>query len=160
LGVLQTRAYANAVFTPDEDLCAADATASVAERMARWEALAHPGRRWELIQTEQALRWVVGSYALMAEQIQQIITACRLPNVELGVIPLDTVASGPAPLTGFHVYDDRQVTVGTDTGTALLSAPGRVAAYVARFTRLRTLAVFGDEARTRLDALAANYRSR
>ena len=121
LGVLQTPAYAAAVFTPGEDLSEQEAADSVSERMARWQLLAEPHRRWRLVQTEAALRWIVRGPELMAAQLDRIIEASRLPNVDLGIIPLDTIAPQPAPLHGFHLYDDESVMFGTETGTALLT---------------------------------------
>jgi uncharacterized protein DUF5753 len=113
-----------------------------------------------LIQTEAALRWVVGSHALMAGQIDRIIEATRLPNVRLGIIALDTVAPSVAPLYSFHVYDDASVTFGTEAGTALLSDPQRVASFAASFGDLEHLAVYDDAARNLLGHIADGYRSR
>lgn len=158
LGVLQTPAYATVVFTPDDDLSEQEATASVAERMTRWELLAQPSRQWRLIQAEGALRWIVRSHDLMVEQLDRLIEASHLPNVELGVVPLDTVARDVAPKHGFHIYDHESVTFGTETGTALLSDPRRIANYEARFNELEQLAVFGDEARLLLGRLADECR--
>jgi hypothetical protein len=76
-----------------------------------------------LIQTEAALRWVVHSYALKAEQLDRIIEATKLPNVRLGIIALDAVSPQVAPLHSFHIYDGESVTFGTESGTALLSDP-------------------------------------
>ena len=95
--------------------------ASIASRLTRWKLLAESGQEWRLIQTEAALRWVMGSHALMADQLDRIIEAIRLPNVRLGIITLDTVSSQVAPLHSFHIYDDDSVTFGTEAGTALLS---------------------------------------
>jgi hypothetical protein len=106
----------SAVFSPGSDLLAKDAEASVASRLTRWKLLAESGRKWRLIHTEAALRWMVGSHAIMAEQIDRIIEATKLPNVRLGIIALDTVAPNVAPLHSFHVYDDESVTFGTKAG--------------------------------------------
>jgi transcriptional regulator with XRE-family HTH domain len=165
LGVLQTSAYATAVFAGGGDLdrdglSEQEAAKSVASRMSRWQLLAEPGRRWRLIQTEAALRWIVRSPTLMIEQLDRIAEASRLPHVELGVIPLNTVAPNPAPLHGFHIYDDESVMFGTETGTALLSGSSRVVFYTAMFAGLERLAVFGDDSRELLDRIAAEHRKR
>ena len=44
LGVLQTLAYVQAVFSPGCDLSVEDAEASIASRFTRWRLLAQPGR--------------------------------------------------------------------------------------------------------------------
>jgi transcriptional regulator with XRE-family HTH domain len=158
LGVLQTPAYARAVFTPDVELSEADAAASIASRLMRWKLLAEPTRQWRLLQTEAALRWVVGSYELMVEQLDHIAEAARLPTVRLGIIPLDTVSPRPAPLHGFHIYDDDSVLFGTETGTALLPDLRRVADFTRLFRDLERLAVFGDPAAELLESITATYR--
>ncbi len=159
LGVLQTPAYASVVFAPNSsDLTEQEAAASIAERMTRWTLLAEPGRRWRLIQTEAALRWIVRSPALMVEQLGRVIEASHLPNVDIGIIRLDTVVGRIAPLHGFHIYDRESVIFGTETGTALLSEPARVASYEHRFAELEQLAVFGDDARELLTDIADGYR--
>lgn len=160
LGVLQTRAFASAWFTPDEQLTAKDAAASIDERMKRWNELAEPGREWRLIQTEQALRWPVRDYALQADQLDQMIVASRLPNVKLRIVRLDTLSPEPAPLTGFHVYDDHEAVVGTDLGTALISGPARIAEYLSRFAMLESLALTIDDSQELLAALSREYRAR
>jgi len=155
-GVLQTRAYAQAVFasrggTVDAD----DAAAAVNSRMTRWELLTDPTRQWHLVQHEAALRWIVRSPALMAEQLDRIAEATLLPNVKLGIIRLDTVAPDPAPSHGFHIYDDKSVTFGTETGVALLSDPTHVEYYGELFDELAGLAIYDDAVRELLANLAA-----
>lgn len=159
LGVLQTRAFASAWFA-DERITREDANASIEQRMRRWDALSEPGRRWLLVQTEQALRWPVKDYQLQADQLDQMIAASRLPNVSLRIIRLDTLATSPAPLTGFHVYDQREAVVGTDLGTALVGDPERVSDYLSKFLALEALALSPDDSRALLSALSQDYRAR
>jgi transcriptional regulator with XRE-family HTH domain len=160
LGVLQTRDYANTVFSSSRELIdEREAEASVQSRMTRWQLLTDPARHWRLIQTEAALRWVVKSPAVMADQLDQVAEASRLPNVTLGIIRLDTVAPEPAPLHGFHIYDDDSVMFGTETGTALLSDPSRITYYSRLFDEMAELAVYDDEVRQLLANLATDYRA-
>ena len=159
-GVLQTRAYATAVFASHRQVVDRDdAATSVNSRMTRWELLTDPARHWRLIMHEAALRWILRSPALMVEQIDRIAEASRLPNVELGIIRLDTVAQDTAPAHSFHVFDDESVTFGTETGTALLSDPDHVTFYRRLFGEVAGLAVYGDEVRQLLADLAAKYRA-
>ena len=160
LGILQSREYIEAVFTPDDELSAEDAKASVRERLARQANLADESRQWHLLQTEWALRAPVHSYGLQAAQLEHIAEVANLPNVRLGVIPADTVIRDPGPMTGFHIFGGPLVMVGTDTGTALLKDPKWVAPYLAWFDRLVQRAVYGDEARALILQIAAEYRRR
>jgi hypothetical protein len=158
LGILQTRDYVEAVFTPDDQMTPADAAASVQARLARQADLRDESRHWHLVQTEWALRSPIQSYELQAAQLDHLAEVSELPNVRLGVIPLDTVIRYPGPMTGFHLFDDRMVQVGTDTGTALIEDPERVAPYVNWFGELQERAVHGDRARGLLARIAARYR--
>lgn len=160
LGPLQTHAYATAVFTPDTELTESDAAASLTERMTQTSKLDEPGREWHLIQTEASLRAPVHSYRLQAEQVEHIIEVSRKANVRIGVVPIDTVTAETGPLTGFHLYNDEQVIVGTDNGTALMSGTADVEKYVDLFGKVESRAVFGDEARAVLARIAERYRSR
>jgi hypothetical protein len=160
LEVLQTRAYATAVFASNHEIVdREDAAAAVDSRMTRWELLTDPAKHWHLIQTEAALRWIVRSPSLMAKQLDRIAEASRLPNVHLGIIRLDTVSYDPQPSHGFHIYDEESVTFGTESGVALLSSPKHVAFYAEIFDDLTDLADYGDEVRHLLADLAANYRA-
>jgi transcriptional regulator with XRE-family HTH domain len=161
LGTLQTRDYASAVFGAGEDLAPDELERVVRERMKRWGSLTdNPNRQWVLIQTEWALRWPIRSYALQAAQVAQLLTASELPNVRLGVIPLDTVAPYPVTVTGFHLYDDTELVVGTDLGVAQTNRPAHIADYIARFEALESLAVFDEPARELLRGIARNYQAR
>ncbi|MDF2748218.1 MAG: idh [Propionibacteriaceae bacterium] len=84
-------------------------------------------------------------------ELDRIAEATLLRNVDLGIVPRDTVADRPAPLHGFHIYDDSSVIFGTETGTAFLSDPGRVAPLrpslrraTRRLRRHRSRAAGGD----------------
>lgn len=161
LGVLQTRDYATAVFGAGDDLGSEEVQRAVRERIKRWDALiADVSREWVLIQTEWAVRAPIGSFALQAAQIEQLIEASERPNVRLGVIPLDTVTPYPVSVTGFHLYDDRELVVGTDVGAALTTAPEHIAAYRERFGLLERIAVFDGCARDLLGRAASSYAER
>ncbi len=158
LGPLQTEAYIRAVFDPDDELTRADASAAVLERIAQTKQALDPTRTLHFIQTEGALRWPVKSRDVQIGQLERLIELSRLEHVRFGLIPLDVVAPEPGPLTGFHIYDDEQVVVGTDTGTAILRDPDRVAPYLEMFRQVEALAVFDDEARAVLGGLGEKYR--
>ena len=95
----------------------------------------------------------------MAEQLDRIIEASKLPNVRLRIIALDTVSPQVAPLHSFHIYDGEPVTFGTESGTALLSDPQRVATFAATFAELERLALYDGDARSLLDRISQEYRS-
>jgi hypothetical protein len=152
LGVLQTAAYASAVFGTDvgDDL--------VGDRLRRQRQLHEDqGRRWMLVQTEGSLRWHARSPTLMIEQIEQIIELSRLPNVEVGVIGWGTVVD-VFPSTAFHLYD-RAAVVGTNDGTAIITERSRLDDYRTLFDKLVATASFDDQARSVMARIARDYRS-
>ena len=79
------------------------------------QAILDTDRRFILLHTEGALRWHVGSPAIMGAQLDHLAELTGRPHVELGIIPWDR------PLTmharyAFHLYDTRTVIVGTESG--------------------------------------------
>lgn len=155
LGILQTRAYAQVVFT--QRMTGEQAAPSIASRMARHRMLDDPSRHWVLLQTEGALRWNLGGSAVMVEQLERITAAIERPNVRLGIIPWQTPAR-VLPLHGFHLYDHRAVVVGTRSGTAIMGERD-VPDYEALLGELERLAAFDGEARMVLERIADDYRS-
>lgn len=153
LGPLQTADYAAAVFGEDPD------HHLVQQRLQRQRHLLDdPDRRWQLIQTEGALRWHVKSPALMAAQIEHLLQLAALPHVELGILAWATPVT-TFPMTGFHLYDRRTVVVGTRDGTAIMTASDVVTDYRQLFDELRDTATFGEPGRDELRRILADYRS-
>lgn len=152
LGVLQTPAYAAVASRNPID------SAVVASRIRRHERLlAEPGRQHLLIQTEGALRQVVGSAEMMAEQLDAILAATAAPNVELGVIP----ASRPLELliaSGFHVYDDTAAVVGLEVAAATLTDPADVTHFRELWEWLWKTAAVGDDAVALIQRVAVELR--
>jgi transcriptional regulator with XRE-family HTH domain len=99
-GLLQTEAYARAVMslgiggaTPEE------IERRVRLRMARAELLRQPEtpRMWVVLD-EAVLRRPIGGRAVLREQIESLIEAARMPNVQIQVMPFD--AGGHAAAGG------------------------------------------------------------
>jgi transcriptional regulator with XRE-family HTH domain len=91
-GLLQTEAYARAVISlgylqgdPEE------IERRVRLRMARTELLRQPDapRMWAVLD-EAVLRRAIGGQAVLREQIESLIEAARMPNVQIQVLPFAT----------------------------------------------------------------------
>lgn len=159
LGQLQTPTYAAAVFAgPPVRHSPEDVADLVDQRAQRWALLRDPARHWTFIQTVGALQWPLLDPAGMASQLAHMAEISRLPNVRVGIIPAMTRADFTLP-SGCHLYGRAAVAVTTLTAVGLLTAAADVEAYVALFTRLEELAVFGDEARAVLARVEAEYRA-
>jgi transcriptional regulator with XRE-family HTH domain len=88
-GLLQTESYARAVISigygegDSEEI-----ERRVRLRMARTELLRQPdGPRMWVVLDEAVLRRTIGGPAVLREQIESLIEAARLPNVQIQVIP-------------------------------------------------------------------------
>jgi hypothetical protein len=154
-GVLQTEAWTRAILDGDGE---GDPGPEWWEaRRARVALLDDPGRVWLEVVSEAALRWVVGTRQIAADQVQHLIDLSTRPNVRLGVIDLGTPKSFPMP-RGFHLYDRRTVEAATDIGTAFVDEPADVEHYWRLFDRVWGVAVFDDEARGLLARIARSVR--
>lgn len=156
VGLLQTEDYARAVFAaglPSEQV-----EDAVAARLARQRLLFGPeGPSFTQILTEAALRWHVGSPALMAAQCLRIAEmATATGRLRVGIVPWERPVR-VFPMHGFDLYDERAAIVGTKTGTAFLTARTDVATYVELFRQLTELAEFGEKAATIAARLAEKY---
>jgi len=160
-GLLQTPAYAKAVFTAAHPEGRADLAEAVAARMNRQAILYEESRRFEFVLAEAGLRWRLGPTDLLLGQLDRLAVVATLPNVSLGIIPL-------APeLRAWHSHGfvvfakrDGEPVVHVETLTSALNVrePAGVAAYQEAFGRLQTSAVGGAEARALLERIAEDLR--
>ncbi|MFF3465684.1 helix-turn-helix domain-containing protein [Streptomyces sp. NPDC001984] len=97
-GLLQTRAYAEAVHRASEVQCGEREVRHMVEiRMKRQELLQRdePPRIWCVID-EAVLRRRVGGSSVMREQLRHLLTISQLPHVTLQVLPFSTGAHAAA----------------------------------------------------------------
>jgi transcriptional regulator with XRE-family HTH domain len=147
-GLLQTPAYARKVFS--DRLRGKAIDAAVAARQERQRILS-TGREFRFVIPEGALRWSAGP-EVMREQLDALAAQAH----RLGIIPQSRTVT-TFPVHGFGLFDDRLAVVGLRHATVLVGDAGSVAEYVAWFAKLADLAVFGDEAREVIRAVAASY---
>jgi hypothetical protein len=155
IGLLQTPAYARLVFA--DGIPSAEVDQAVAARVERQAQLRDRVPRAVLIMTEGALRWHAGSPALMAEQVEAIITATEFPNAEISIIPYTTPAT-LFPRHGFHIYDHDAVIIGTEAGMATITDADDITRHEHMFARLQEITSTGGAARAVLRRIAADYR--
>lgn len=148
-GLLQTEAYARAMFATGERDAAAVA-AGVAARVERAGVLLEARHRFEFVIGEAALRWRFGPVEAIAEQVERLRVVASLPNVELGILPTDI--EGPVwhwlPFTLFDQrLDDGDPVVLVETLSTSLreSDPAAVEQYRRVFERVRQVARYGEE---------------
>lgn len=152
-GLLQTPEYARAslgVFPGDH-------AQAVARRLDRQATLYNPVKRFSFILTEAAVRWQLVEPAVMAVQLGRLASLSELPNVALGIIPLD-VHVPDGPLSTFTCYDDRIATAETFGGVIMMRDPRDVAYHLDLFAFFERYAVFDAEVRKLLEQYASQFR--
>jgi transcriptional regulator with XRE-family HTH domain len=159
-GLCQTPAYAQAIRElrwPDGH---PDLAKAVAAQMRRQEILFEPGRRFEFVIGEPALRWRLGPPPMMLAQLDRLAQVATMPNVTASVLPLD-VEVHVWHTHGFVIFDreaDPVVHLETLAGGINLFDPDDRYGYAKVFERLRDASVTGPELGRLLARTAADLR--
>ncbi len=135
-----------------------DHSKAVARKLERQEVLYDRRKKFTFIVTEQAARSPFVSPDAMAVQLDRLASLTHLPNVRLGVLPIETRLPG-CPLNTFTVYDDRLATVETTAGVMVFRDPRDVRMYLDEFAGYDEHALFGEDARERLAEWSTAFRS-
>lgn len=154
-GLLQTPEYARHTLLAHAEVHGGgqDITEAVRSRMRRQQILFEPGRTIELLMAESALRHPVAPRDVMLGQIHRLIASIGMPDVRVGIVPMDVRL--PYPLMHNWWIVDDIVMVETATAELTVDDPGELAVYNRLTDLLWTTAAEGDEAR---DILAAAAR--
>ncbi|RDI42910.1 helix-turn-helix domain-containing protein [Nocardia mexicana] len=159
-GLLQTEDYARAILraciaiTGGRD----DLDEAVATRMARRNVLQRGGHRFHILLGEATLHRTVGDNAVMAGQLEYLLTELERPNLRLGVIPLD--AEYRAPATNFIMYDRAQVLTEAVSAELTITRPSEIALHEKTFSLLADQAAYGGAAQALIgDALERHTRA-
>lgn len=148
-GLLQTEGYAMGLMssiTRFRDI-PNDVAEAVAARLERSRIIHEPGHRFVMVIEEPALYYRLGDTAAMAAQLGYLLTAGALPSVSLGIIPSATPERTMWPQELFHVYDENLVSVELLSARVQVTQPSEIALYVKAFDQLRSMAVYGADAR-------------
>lgn len=154
VGLVQTADYTTALF--GEALAAEDRDRTVQARQDR-QTILTTGRHIDIVMAEGALRWCMGSAAVMIKQLDHLIEISKQPNVELGIIPSTTPTTVPA-LHPFAIYDSRAVLVGTINATAVITDTRNVADYEDYWSEVQPFVSRGDDARREIARVREDYR--
>jgi transcriptional regulator with XRE-family HTH domain len=148
-GLLQTAGYAQRVLQIADVSGQGNIGAAVAARMRRQEILYEPGRTFEFVLTQAALRpYFPLSPELARGQAEHLVSIMTLPSVSVSVIPATAQHSEPY-LSSFMIFDvpgQPVVLVEILAAELLLGADQDVALYRESFARLRDAAVTGEAA--------------
>lgn len=148
-GLFQTEGYALAVLgmaAGIHELRVDDSEEAAHVRVKRSRIVHEQGHRFVVVVEEPVLYCQVAEPDAMAAQLGYLLTAGALPAVSLGVIPM-TARRTHWPEETFHLYDDRLVSVELVSAEVNVTQPSEIAQYLETFERLRTMAVYGADAR-------------
>ncbi|MFE9295148.1 helix-turn-helix domain-containing protein [Streptomyces niveus] len=150
-GLLQTPEYIRAVLEPkgltDEQLLR-----TVSARIERQRVLYDTGKVLHFVVTEPVLRWRLLPPAMMAGQLDRIVSVSRLPNVNVRVVPLDA-PQRDVPGHSFVIRDDRVVTVETTHAEVVVTDPRDVSLYVETFDRFASVSLAGNAMRELVEGI-------
>jgi transcriptional regulator with XRE-family HTH domain len=148
-GLLQTAAYARRILSFAVD--APDVGPAVAARLGRQEILHEPGRSFEFLLTEAALRYRPGPEEVLTAQLDHLAAVVTLETIRFGVIPADAEMHA-ITRCGFILYEDRIddqppfAIVETPHASLYANDPADVEVYRDQLAAFRQSAVYGAEA--------------
>ncbi|MFG3223420.1 helix-turn-helix domain-containing protein [Kitasatospora sp. NPDC048194] len=154
-GLLQTPEYVRAVFA-GKDLGEDQFARTVEARLARQQALYDATKTLQFVITESVLRWRLVPAAMMAGQLDRIISVSRLSQVDIRVVPLAAPQSD-VPSHSFVIRDDRMVTVETVHVELAVTDPRDVEMYLRKFKGFSDRAVSGDAMRRMLEDIRDGF---
>jgi transcriptional regulator with XRE-family HTH domain len=153
-GLLQTPEYARASLANFPG----DHPQAIAKRLDRQAALYNSAKRFTFVLTEAAVRWQLCEPRVMAVQMGRLSSLSELPNIRLGIIPLDRYVPD-GPLNTFTVYDERIATAETFGGVIMMRDPKDVTYHLELFAFFEQYAAFDDAVRTLLESYAQRFRA-
>jgi transcriptional regulator with XRE-family HTH domain len=153
-GLLQTPEYARASLANFPG----DHPQAIAKRLDRQANLYNSVKRFTFVLTEAAVRWQLCEPRVMAVQMGRLASLSELPNIRLGIIPLDKYVPD-GPLNTFTVYDERIATAETFGGVIMMRDPRDVSYHLELFAFFEQYAVFDEEARALLESYAEAFRT-
>jgi transcriptional regulator with XRE-family HTH domain len=157
-GLLQIPEYMRAAMSPPVGPAAGDVGKAIVLKLERQAVLYDKAKNFEFLLTESAVRWQLCEPSIMAVQIDRLVSLSRQPNIRIGVLPLSMRVSDGSFHT-FVTYDRRLVTIELFTGRLVLRDPKDIDYYCALFDFFSVHALWAEQARTVLRALADAFRS-
>lgn len=153
-GLLATPEYVSASLSGSPG----DKSVTLARKLERQTVLYDTAKSFTFLLTEQAVRWPLLHRAGMAVQVDRLISLSHLPNVRIGLLPIDS-STCRGPMNTFTVYDHRLTTVETFTGRIVFQDARDIVEHLRVFGTYEHLALFGDAARNLLTHWSTHFRS-
>ncbi|RNL83007.1 helix-turn-helix domain-containing protein [Halostreptopolyspora alba] len=164
-GLLQTPEYARALFQGGRYTGPEDIERRIKARIARREILTKFNPvRLRVVMDEAALRRMIGSREIMAEQMRHLLYMAQLPNIDVQLLPFaaGSHAALAAPFSILEFPDQMNppiVHVGTVTDSVFFEQPGDVERYSATFGDIQGTAISTSQTATFIGELAESLES-
>ncbi|GAA2376064.1 helix-turn-helix transcriptional regulator [Nonomuraea africana] len=155
--LLQTAEYARLALSIGRDVDEEAVSRAAAVRVEMQSILFQPGREFSFVLTEGAVRTWPGPASLMQAQLDRLGQASTLPHVRVGVVPW-SVQVPRFPLHGFTIFDGSASMVESLTAEHTLTDVEDVRVHVETFEAFAGVAVYGEELRSLLGRVAAEFR--
>jgi transcriptional regulator with XRE-family HTH domain len=123
-----------------------DLDEAIAGRLERQRIIYRRGKRFVVVLEEQALHTWFGTAETQAGQLDRLLTVMSLPNVSVGIIPMQTERIAVAS-AGFWVFDNSLVALEIPTASIEVTRPQEIELYARMFEHLESTAVYGKSAR-------------
>ncbi|MCG6494876.1 helix-turn-helix transcriptional regulator [Kitasatospora sp. A2-31] len=156
-GLLQTPEYMRTAMSPPVDPADCDVSQAIALKLERQSVLYDRSKRFDFLLTESAVRWKLCDPAIMAVQLDRLVSVSRFPNVTMGILPLSAQVAD-APFHTFTVYGTKLVTIELFTGRLVLRDPKDMDHYRDLFDYFSGESVFGDDARNLITQWSEDFR--
>jgi hypothetical protein len=157
-GPLQTRDYAVVRLTEGAEMLglrADDIEETADERMQRFELLRTRTSLFHFVVCEHVLRSSMAPPEVMRAQLEHLLDAARLPQVNLGVLP--AAARRYTPFCSFWITEDKYVEIETFSAMIRIDQPREIAIYARVFDHYARNAVYGAQARNLIAASMDDY---
>lgn len=154
-GLLQTPEYIRGILR-SRRLSDAELERTLGARLRRQEVLYDPTKAFHFVITESVLRWRFLPPPMMAAQLDRIVSASRMPNVEVGVLPLSADVA-LLPGTSFVLFDARLVSVEVPHAEVTTRDARDIEIYAERFERFWSAALIGPEMMPLVEGIRDNY---
>lgn len=154
-GLLQTADYARCVLAM-LDRAEEEIPAAVNARMQRQDALYQPGKRFEFLLTEGALRWRPGPAEVLAGQYDRLLRVAAVDAVELRVLPFAMRAPVfyDNPFTIYEIPEDPVVLAEITPSEVTYDQEDKIETCRTAFSRGWDVALAGDDALRMIEGLA------
>ncbi|MBW5483138.1 helix-turn-helix domain-containing protein [Streptomyces bambusae] len=141
-GLLQTPEYVRGVQQGSE-LTDDALEKMIGARLRRQEILYSGARNFRFLITESVLRWRLIPPPMMATQLDKLITMSRMPNIEIGVVPLSAPMPG-LPTSSFVLFDRRLAVIEIPHAEITTSEVRDIELYEDKFEAFDRVALSGD----------------